>query len=83
MAQNYVRETKPRTPNRITVTVTLTLDKAKYEQFRRMFDEQSWIEFVDYCVNGGHLDEILGENPELMASFLQKQSKRLREAKKA
>jgi hypothetical protein len=64
------------------ITVTVEVDKAKYEQFRKIFDEQSWKDFVNYCVNSGHLDEVLGDNPELMAAFLKAQTERqAREAK--
>lgn len=72
--QNGNIKTKSET---IRITITVDVDRTKYKQFRRMFDQQSWIEFVDYCINSGHLDEVLGENPELMAEFVKAQNERL------
>jgi len=77
--QKQVTENK----SEIEIMTTIKVDAKKYRQFRRTFDEQSWIDFVDYCVNSGHLDEGLGQHPGLRASFLELQSERLSGKKEA
>lgn len=60
----------------IEVTVTMHLNKNKYESFRRMFDAQSEREFFSNCMDG-RLDEMNGTNPDLMADYLRYQNERL------
>jgi hypothetical protein len=73
---------QPQDSKEIEIATIIKVKSAKYEQFRRMFDEQSWQDFVDYCINSGHIDEVLGDNPDLMAEFLKDQNERLYGKKK-
>jgi len=67
--------------SKVKVTLTLELDKSIYEQFRSIFDETTLTEFASNI-----LDDTLPQieqDTENLAYWLEKQSKRLMEGKKA
>lgn len=75
-------EQKSKDSKYIEVTTTFEVDRVKYEKFRRIFDQQSWKEFVEWAAGHGLLDEVLGANPEIMQWFLEAQDERLHGKKK-
>ncbi|MGI0019075.1 MAG: hypothetical protein ACREAY_01245 [Nitrososphaera sp.] len=73
-AHNTLEQTR-KDASEIEVTVTMDLDKNKYDSFRRTYDAISEREFFSNCMDG-HLDEMMGRNPELMAEYLEWQNER-------